>query len=199
MKKIIFLFLLFFFFWGCSTYETKETKIEQLPSADLKQTVEEKKVQENPLSEKAKETASGSPMGAAVQSIKKAEEDMTETIKLVEELRKGDQFLDFRNNRASSFKTLQTFFGSSCFSYDEYTFWFMTQGDKKISVWEEDGFLEKGTTGLFMSFKRLVAIQVKDNQETETEFYVDSTKKELMVHRFHKNKTTNENYILFGK
>ncbi len=197
MKITIFLSFFLFCFCGCSTYTTKDKNIEKIPASS---SYEEKKPSENKNAQpKPQESLPGSPMGLAVHSMKKAQEDMSQTIKLVEELRKGDQILDFRSNRLSSFQTLQTFFGSSFLNYDEYLFWFPTEDGQKIGLYEEDGFLEKGTIGLFMSFKRFIAVQNKGGLKTETEFYVDTTKRDLMVHRYRTNQTTNENYTLPGK
>ncbi|NUM35691.1 MAG: hypothetical protein HUU50_14180 [Candidatus Brocadiae bacterium] len=195
MKTIIFL-LIFLFFCACSSYETKESKIEKLPVASELKKAENNNGQPLP---KENPPSPASPMGLAVQSMKKAQDDMSQTIKLLEELRRGDQILDFRNNRTSAFQTLQTFFGVSFLGYDEHRFWFLAQNDQKVGLYEDDGFLEKGTIGLFMSFKRFIAVQRKGQKTTETEFYVDTTKKDLMVHRYRNQNTTNENYVLSGK
>ena len=138
----------------------------------------------------------GSPMGQAVNSIEKAKKDMVDTVKLISQLNTGDRILDCKNNRKQSLQTLQTFFGNKYLKIDKYTFWFTTLHGKKIGVYPKDGILHMCKIGMFSSFKRLITIQQSGNNKTETEFYVDTTKKELMVHRYRSEGKTHENYRL---
>ena len=138
----------------------------------------------------------GSPMGQAVNSIEKAKQDMVDTVKMISQLNSGDKILDCKNNRQQSLQSLQSFFGNRYFKIDKYTFWFTTLQGKKVGVYPKDGILYICKIGMFSSFKRLIAIQQSGSNKTETEFYVDTSKKELMIHRYRSEGKTHENYRL---
>ncbi|HNZ66675.1 MAG: hypothetical protein KBC30_03375 [Planctomycetes bacterium] len=194
MISYIFCCVLMFCFVSCASHvEIQKSEEEFLqPRADHRLSAEE----ESQKIEQAKNTPSGSPVGAAVQTMKKAESEMLATLELLQQLKTGDQVLDCRNDLQNSLQKIQTFFKPDPIVCDDVSFWFFT--DKgRVGIFEEDGALFSCTIGLFMNLKQLTAVQYRGDTVVETEFYVDSQKKELMIHRYvDRTLMQNENYTL---
>jgi hypothetical protein len=207
---------------SCTTYniyqtepvaQTPEEPVAQTPVQELPKTVEESSKKELPPRadhrltpeeeqaniQKAQNEVGGSPVAYAVQTMKKAEQDMQKSLQLIELLKKGDQTLDCKNNLQNSLQTIESFFNASFFTYDEVTFWFLTNDNKRVGVFEEDGILATCKIGLFSEYKRLVAIQYRGQDTVKTEFYIQPAKGELMIHRYINGaRVQNENYNLLG-
>ncbi len=171
---------------ACSSTQVQDNSIvEKSTSTEPSDGIEPDRLDEllkaNP--QPAEEPRSGSPVGGALQSMDRSKKQMLDTIDMVGQLQ-GDRVLDCQTNPEAAFRIMQKFFGQDCFGYDEITFWFMEKTGKKIGLHESNGALQKCKIGIFMGFKQLTAYQVNDGVEVNTEFYLDVTQRELMVHRY---------------
>lgn len=198
---------------SCTTYNIYQTEPVQTPVQELPKTVEEPAKNELPPRadyrltpeeekeniQKAQNEIGGSPVAYAVQTMKKAEQDMQKSLQLIELLKQGDQTLDCKNDLQNSLQTIESFFNASFLIYDEVTFWFLTNDKKRVGVFEEDGILSTCKIGLFSEYKRLIATQYRGQDTIRTEFYVQPSKGELMVHRYINGaRVQNGNYNLLG-
>ncbi len=200
MLRFILLSIFLFLFVSCSQSVQQNSVAEPIAKPMMLSEDEEKvnaTISPSEIEQK-EEPIDASPVGNAVQTMQNAEKKMLDTLKLVGTLQ-GDQILDCEEYKAENFAKMKEFFGQHCFNFDRYVFWFNTNTGKKISVLETDGILKKCKIGYFTSYKRLISYQEYGNSVIETEFYMDSTKGELMVHRFRNGvRTANENYRLAG-
>ena len=186
---------------ACTTAREEQQKPLEPQPVTQKSTlknVEEPPPPAPPAPAKPEEEPSGSPLGSAHQSIERAGKKMSETIKLVRQLQAGDQVYDCRNSRQrqQAFQNLKLFFGTDNLHYDEYTFWFVANDDTKVGLNENDGILRDCTIGMFKSFKQVTTIQRNGEHLIRTEFYVNPSSGELMVHRYRDRKRINANYRL---
>lgn len=206
-KKLEYLIAFCLFFVGCATHDLQQQNLPEKEKTPLLVVEKEPPLSApmpsaspfvKPTPAPEKKLVVGDPMGNALLTMNKAKEDMTETIQLVEEVRAGDKILDCKNERAATFEAIQQFFGKKYCAYDPYNFWFVTADGQKVSIFEDDGYLTQCKIGLFLSFKRLIATQELGAKKIQTEFFVDTTKGNLMVHRYRVQENTNENYVLSG-
>jgi hypothetical protein len=201
MKPYICIFLMAFV--ACTAQQVQTPPVTQeAPGSKQKEEPEAKSPsQDSPLAKKEKkEEVSGSPMGRAIETIDKATQEMADTIKVIKQLQTGDYIFACQNQqeRGRAFNTMRSFFGAKIFDFDDFTFWFLAADGKKVGLNENEGIIHKCTVGMFESFKRVVVVQFNKDETVQTEFYMDGKTGDLMVHRYHGHRRTNENYKLAG-
>lgn len=190
------LLLILITLWGCATPAVQKPATETKASASY-DSVEPNKMPGTHQPSQQREDIAGSPMGGAVQTMHKSTREMAETIKQIQQIYTGDVTLDCQGNLAEVWQKVAQFFQPKYFGYDPLRFWFSTTSGEKIGPDINDGDVQQCSYGLFTSFKRLITLQ-KSNEVVRTEFYVDETSGDLMVHRYHGSRFTNENYVLSG-
>lgn len=176
--------LSFLLLLGCSTSQNQTSDVTTTPvstNTETKVTTPPKA----PITKAPITKASASPVGGAVQAMQKANQQMLETMQLLGTLE--DQVYDCQNRRQESFQAMQKFFGQHCFDFDEEQFWFLTASGQKVGVRPSDGVLAKAKTGYFTSYRELVTYQSNGDALIQTDFYMDCTKGELIVHRYVNN------------
>lgn len=165
---------------GCATQSSTEAPITPTkPALDQPIATTSPVTQAKPSSTKGM----GTPMGGAVHAMRNAEKEILEAMRLINAAQ-GDRVLDCQNQRQESFQLMQEFFGAHCFGYDDEQFWFLAPNGQKIKLNENDGELQKTKIGFLTSLKELVAYQVDGGILVETDFYMDCTKGELIIHHY---------------
>jgi hypothetical protein len=199
MKHTFAIYMLFLFTIGCATSVKQESDTLQKTPKTQEEKQEEQTTKKDPVTEK-KETPAGTPMGRAQQAIDKSSKEMQEAIKIVEQASKRPVKLNCSEDPQKCFQRVQSFFYPAAFDFDEQEFWFSTTDGERVGVDLNNGNIDICVYEVWVSYKKLTVYQNTTGPQVYSEFYLDSTKNELMVHRFKGNqRVNNSNYVIANR